>query len=209
MISKVLILSRSCPRIRFPKKEASFLVGSKPLTYLSLSVFWLLFFFLLVHGKLIPVILSKFSWVLVARRSKQGYPPFRFLMTPRVLSYRDKRTTGTRGCRWVIGQPGILEAWSYLPSWDLGEWIWHRDYSNKQEALTLANPWLSDHPPTPPSSPVLSSIYEYRTSSFLLAYRSIRPENPKSSVMCLERAREHVMKGRGEGRFHKIQRMIP
>ena len=59
--------------------------------------------------------------------------------------------SNTRGCRWVIGQPGILEAWPYLPSWEIKEWIWHRDYSNKQEALAFPNPWLSDHPPTPPS----------------------------------------------------------
>ena len=40
------------------------------------------FFFLLVYGKLIPVILSNKNSRKLARRSEQGYPPFQFLMNP-------------------------------------------------------------------------------------------------------------------------------
>ena len=40
------------------------------------------FFSLLVYGKLIPVILSNKNSRKLARRSEQGYPPFRSLMNP-------------------------------------------------------------------------------------------------------------------------------
>ena len=83
---------------------------------LNIISFVVAFFFLLVYGKLIPVILSNKNSRKLARRSEQGYPPFQFLMNPPSISLLRQWSSGRIIAFQAIGRGSI-------PFWRIFLWL--------------------------------------------------------------------------------------